>query len=68
MRFPLRGLYAITQTENKTADTVINEVIAAIKGGAVVVHVGAVARSDAASVRSLVGAELVSGGHMLRRS
>ena len=38
MRFPLRGLYAITQTENKTADTIINEVIAAIKGGAVVVQ------------------------------
>jgi len=38
MRFPLRGLYAITQTKNKTADIIINEVIAAIKGGAVVVQ------------------------------
>ena len=38
MRFPLRGLYAITQTKNKTADFIINEVIAAIKGGAVVVQ------------------------------
>jgi thiamine-phosphate pyrophosphorylase len=38
MKFPLRGLYAITQTKNKTADIIINEVIAAIKGGAVVVQ------------------------------
>jgi thiamine-phosphate pyrophosphorylase len=38
MRFPLRGLYAITQTKNKTTDIIINEVIAAIKGGAVVVQ------------------------------
>jgi thiamine-phosphate pyrophosphorylase len=38
MRFPARGLYAITQTGNKSADTVINEVIAAIKGGAVIVQ------------------------------
>jgi thiamine-phosphate pyrophosphorylase len=38
MRFPLHGLYAITQTKNKTADIIINEVIAAIKGGAVVVQ------------------------------
>ncbi len=38
MKFPLRGLYAITQIKNKTADIIINEVIAAIKGGAVVVQ------------------------------
>ena len=38
MRFPLRGLYAITQTKNKTTDIIINEVIAAIKGGAVIVQ------------------------------
>lgn len=38
MRFPSSGLYAITQTENKSADTVINEVEAAIKGGAAVVQ------------------------------
>jgi thiamine-phosphate pyrophosphorylase len=38
MKFPLRGLYAITQTKNKTTDIIINEVIAAIKGGAVVVQ------------------------------
>lgn len=38
MKFPTRGLYAITQTENKSGDTIINEVAAAIKGGAVVVQ------------------------------
>ena len=38
MRFPARGLYAITQTAHKSADIIINEVIAAIKGGAVVVQ------------------------------
>ena len=38
MKFPTRGLYAITQTANKSPDTVINEVAAAIKGGAVVVQ------------------------------
>ena len=38
MRFPSSGLYAITQTEHKSADTVINEVEAAIKGGAVIVQ------------------------------
>lgn len=38
MKFPSRGLYAITQTDNKSADTVINEVTAAIKGGAVVIQ------------------------------
>ena len=38
MRFPARGLYAITQTDNKSGDTIINEVIAAIRGGAVIVQ------------------------------
>jgi thiamine-phosphate pyrophosphorylase len=38
MRFPARGLYAITQTDNKSAETIINEVIAAISGGAVIVQ------------------------------
>ena len=38
MRFPARGLYAITRTDHKSADLIINEVIAAIKGGAVVVQ------------------------------
>ncbi|MDD5267017.1 MAG: thiamine phosphate synthase [Methylococcales bacterium] len=38
MRFPARGLYAITQTHNKSGDTIINEVEAAIRGGAVIVQ------------------------------
>ncbi|MGZ5007832.1 MAG: thiamine phosphate synthase [Methylobacter sp.] len=38
MKFPTSGLYAITQTENKSGDTVINEVAAAIEGGAVIVQ------------------------------
>lgn len=33
MSFPVRGLYAITQTDNKSAESIINEVIAALKGG-----------------------------------
>lgn len=38
MKFPANGLYAITQTANKSPDTIINEVAAAIKGGAVIVQ------------------------------
>ena len=38
MRFPASGLYAITRTDNKSGDAVINEVEAAIKGGAVIVQ------------------------------
>ncbi|MDI1279333.1 thiamine phosphate synthase [Methylobacter sp.] len=38
MKFPASGLYAITQTANKSGDTIINEVAAAIKGGAVIVQ------------------------------
>jgi thiamine-phosphate pyrophosphorylase len=38
MKFPARGLYAITQTEGKSGDAVINEVAAALRGGAVVVQ------------------------------
>lgn len=38
MKFPRRGLYAITQTEGKSGDTVISEVVAALRGGAVVVQ------------------------------
>jgi len=36
--FPVTGLYAITQTEHKSCDTIVNEVEAALKGGAVVVQ------------------------------
>ena len=38
MSFPNRGLYAITQTEHKSCDTVVREVEAALRGGAVVVQ------------------------------
>lgn len=38
MKLPTRGLYAITQCENKSADTILGEVDAAIRGGAVVVQ------------------------------
>lgn len=38
MTFPASGLYAITQTENKSCEQVIAEVAAAIKGGAVVIQ------------------------------
>jgi thiamine-phosphate pyrophosphorylase len=38
MKFPARGLYAITQTDGKSPDTVIDEVSAAIRGGAAVVQ------------------------------
>ncbi len=38
MRFPASGLYAITQTDNKSGDTIIAEVGAAIRGGAVIVQ------------------------------
>ncbi len=38
MRFPARGLYAITQTDNKSGDAIIKDVISAIKGGAVIVQ------------------------------
>lgn len=38
MRFPSRGLYAITQTDNKSPEIIIAEVAAAIRGGAAVVQ------------------------------
>lgn len=38
MKFPHTGLYAITQTENKTCEQVVIEVAAAIKGGAAVIQ------------------------------
>jgi len=38
IKFPVSGLYAITQTANKSGDTIINEVAAAIKGGAIIVQ------------------------------
>lgn len=38
MRFPVRGLYAITQTDGKTSETIIQEVSSALKGGASVIQ------------------------------
>lgn len=38
MKFPHRGLYAITQTDHKNSEQVIADVSAAIKGGAVVIQ------------------------------
>jgi len=38
MKFPTRGLYAITQTDHKAPDIVIAEAEAAIRGGAAVVQ------------------------------
>lgn len=38
MKFPNTGLYAITQTDHKSVDTIIGEVAAAIRGGAAVVQ------------------------------
>ncbi len=36
--FPNRGLYAITQCDSKTPDTIVTEVAAAIRGGAKVIQ------------------------------
>jgi thiamine-phosphate pyrophosphorylase len=38
MKFPTRGLYAITQTDDKSANTIISEVEKVILGGAVVIQ------------------------------
>lgn len=38
MKFPARGLYAITQCDNKSPQTIINEVDAALRGGAKVIQ------------------------------
>lgn len=38
MKLPVRGLYAITQTEKKSPVTIIEEVTAAIRGGAAIVQ------------------------------
>lgn len=38
MKFPRSGLYAITQTENKSTQQIISDVAAAIKGGATVIQ------------------------------
>ncbi|MCK5829568.1 MAG: thiamine phosphate synthase [Methylococcales bacterium] len=38
MKFPSSGLYAITQTEDKSCDTIIQEVLSVLKGGASVIQ------------------------------
>lgn len=38
MKFPARGLYAITQTDNKSIETILAEVEQVLSGGAVVVQ------------------------------
>jgi thiamine-phosphate pyrophosphorylase len=38
MKFPASGLYAITQTGHKSPDTLLSEVAAAIRGGAIAVQ------------------------------
>lgn len=38
MKFPARGLYAITQTEGKNNETIIQEIRSAIKGGVSVIQ------------------------------
>lgn len=38
MKFPTRGLYAITQTDGKSSETIIAQIASAIKGGASVIQ------------------------------
>jgi thiamine-phosphate pyrophosphorylase len=53
--FPNRGLYAITQSENKQPEHLFNEVAAAIRGGAAVIQYRDKAPADALMVaRELV--------------
>jgi thiamine-phosphate pyrophosphorylase len=65
MIFPARGLYAITQTDGKNIDTIVQEVAAAIKGGARVIqyrdkHASPAERiSCASSLQSLCQAQYV---------
>lgn len=55
MKFPQRGLYAITQTDGKTPAAVLAEVEAALKGGAAVVQYRDKKPADALSLaRGLV--------------
>jgi len=52
MKFPKRGLYAITQPENRSIDQVVKDVEAALKGGAVVVQYRDKNPIDAATLAS----------------
>lgn len=50
MKFPSSGLYAITQTDGKSCDRVIEDVKAALKGGAVVIQYRDKTSSDKVSL------------------
>ena len=56
MIFPSRGLYAITQTEGKTTERIVEDVAAAIKGGAVVIQY----REKRAAIADFLGEQLLS--------
>lgn len=55
MKFPRRGLYAITQTENKSTATVLAEVEAVLLGGAKVLQY----RDKQGQVAMLMGSQLL---------
>jgi thiamine-phosphate pyrophosphorylase len=59
MKFPTHGLYAITQTEHKSTDTIIAEVEQVILGGAVVIQY----RNKQAQNALLLAGELVGLCH-----
>jgi thiamine-phosphate pyrophosphorylase len=59
MKFPTHGLYAITQTEHKSTDSIIAEVEQVILGGAVVIQY----RNKQAQNAPLLAGELVNVCH-----
>ncbi|MDD1607444.1 MAG: thiamine-phosphate pyrophosphorylase [Methylococcaceae bacterium NSP1-2] len=59
MKFPTHGLYAITQTEHKSTDTIIAEVEQVILGGAVVIQY----RNKQSQNAPLLAGELVNVCH-----
>ena len=59
MKFPTHGLYAITQTEHKSTDSIIAEVEQVILGGAVVIQY----RNKQAQNTPLLAGELVNVCH-----
>lgn len=56
LKFPARGLYAITQTENKSAEQIINDVSAAIRGGAKAVQYRDKKPTDALAIAEALAA------------
>ncbi len=59
MKFPTHGLYAITQTEHKSTDSIIAEVEQVILGGAIVIQY----RNKQAQNAPLLAGELVNVCH-----